>query len=138
MFLFLWNESKHLPSIYCKDTDTFLKWWNLFIEHWCLDLSIFNFVINVVIEWNKTLFWVKISQNHMSESKCRRGLNLNPMVKVTVKPCRLMLFKTLDKIFSRHLDDVYAKLKCWTMDQLLIPILVGLRTWRYHVRQKLF
>jgi len=47
---------------------------------------------HVVIKWSKTLFWVKVSQNHMSESKCRRGLNLNPMVKVTVKPCRLMLF----------------------------------------------
>ncbi len=51
---------------------------------------------------DNSVFELKISQNHMSESKCRRGLNLNPMVQVTGKPCRLMKFKTLRKTPSRH------------------------------------
>ncbi len=34
-------------------------------------------------------FRAKTSLNHMSESKCRRGLNLDPMVQVTDEPCRL-------------------------------------------------
>jgi hypothetical protein len=41
-------------------------------------------------------FELKTSLNHMSESKCRRGLNLDPMVQVTDKPCRLMDAKTLE------------------------------------------
>ena len=47
-------------------------------------------------------FELKTSLNHMSESKCRRGLNLDPMVQVTDKPCRLMMFQTLE-YFLGHL-----------------------------------
>ncbi len=83
-------------------------------------------------------FELKISLNHLSESKCRRGLNLDPMVQVTGEPCRLMVSKTLNKIFSRHLIGVNAKLKMLNNGSTVLPILVRLRTWRYHVRQKLF
>jgi hypothetical protein len=40
----------------------------------------------------------------MSESKCRRGLNLDPMVQVTGKPCRLTDIKTLEYILSSLYD----------------------------------
>jgi hypothetical protein len=44
---------------------------------------------------DNSYFELKTSLNHMSEPKCRRGLNLDPMVQVTDKPCHLTDIKTL-------------------------------------------
>ena len=55
-------------------------------------------------------FELKTSLNHMSESKCRRGLNLDPIVQVTDKPCRLMKTKALVQYFPWHLSDAKVKL----------------------------
>ena len=38
--------------------------------------------------------------DHMSELKCKRGLNLYPMVQVTVKPCCLMITKHLNVLLD--------------------------------------
>ncbi len=43
----------------------------------------------------------------MSEPKCRRGLNLDPMVQVTDKPCRLIEILTLECFLSNTHDGTY-------------------------------
>ena len=43
----------------------------------------------------------------MSEPKCRRGLNLDPMVQVTDKPGRLMIKLTLEYYSLDTLDETY-------------------------------
>ncbi len=46
-----------------------------------------------------------------------------------------MLVRHFDKILIWHLSDTHTKLSVEQWVNLYFSILVGLRTWRYHVRQ---
>ncbi len=69
----------------------FVKIYEIFITNFITDL------VNTCSDRMKdnSGFELRFSPNHLSESKCRRGLNLDPMVQVTDKPCRLMEIETL-------------------------------------------
>ncbi len=71
-------------------------------------------------------FELKLSLNHMSEPKCKRGLNLDPLVQVTDKPCLIIGIFTLEYFLST----LTMKLIILSLENrpTFISTLVGLRT----------